>query len=227
VVLTRFPCEAGRPPRQLRDRLWKTPQQADSEKVIAAVEPTYRLLEPITILPVQWMVCPCARMEWLRMPILRYFFYVGGALLVVLFACDAVLPKAPASDTNVAADDHPLIRIHSERKWPKPIVFDTSMPATAPVAVAGNAAAPAPVATADIPAKARLREAFAQLPAPRTAAAEPKTPEPTKPEARPQPKRKVARARTAPRSPMLVAQQPRPLMLVAQQPHFGLFDNTW
>jgi hypothetical protein len=171
-----------------------------------------------------WMNDPPVRADGaMEMPILRYFVYVGGALLALLFVCDAVLPKEPALATNVAAADHPLIRIHSERKWPKPIVFDTNMPRIAPVAVASNAPAPA----ADIAAKARLREAFAQLPAPQTAAAEPKTPEPTKPEARPQPKRKVARARTAPRSPMLVAQQPRPLMLVAQQPHFGLFDNTW
>jgi hypothetical protein len=156
------------------------------------------------------------------MPLLRYFLYVGGALLALLFISDAVLPKAPAPDTNVAAADHPLIRIYSERKWPKPIVFDTNMPAVAPVAVASNAAAP--VVAADIAAKARVREAFAQLPEPQKAA-EQKTPEPAKLEAKPQPKRKVARARTAPRSPMLVAQQPRQLMLVAQQPHFGLF--TW
>ena len=161
------------------------------------------------------------------MPILRYFLYVGGALLALIFISDAVLPKEPASDTKVAAADHPLIRIRSERKWPRPIVFDTNMPRIAPVAVASTAAAPAQVATADIPAKARLREAFARLPEPQTAAVEPKTPEPAKPEAKPQPKRKVARARTAPRSPMLAGQQPRPLMRVAQQPHFGLFDNTW
>jgi hypothetical protein len=159
------------------------------------------------------------------MPILRYFLYVGGALLALIFISDALLPKAPEPDTNVAAADHPLIRIHSERKWPKPIVFDTSMPAIAPVAVASSA--PAPVAAADIAAKARVREAFAQLPELPTAAAEPKTPEPAKLEAKPQPKRKVAKARSAPRSPMLGAQQPRPLMLVAQQPHFGLFDTTW
>jgi hypothetical protein len=166
-------------------------------------------------------------MERLRMPILRYFLYVGGALLALIFISDAVLPKEPASDTKVAAADHPLIRIHSERKWPRPIVFDANMPRIAPVAVASTAAAPAQVATADIPAKARLREAFARLPEPQTAAVEPKTPERAKPEAKPQPKRKVARARTAPRSPMLAGQQPRPLMRVAQQPHFGLFDNTW
>jgi hypothetical protein len=175
-----------------------------------------------------WMNGPPVRADGaMKMPILRYFFYVGGALLALLFICDAVLPKEPASDTKVAAADHPLIRIHSERKWPKPIVFDTSMPVIAPVVVASNADVPAPVATADIAAKARVREAFAQLPEPQTAAAEPKAPELTKLEAKPQPKRKVAKARTAPRSPMLVAQQPRPLMLVAQQPHFGLFDNTW
>jgi hypothetical protein len=163
----------------------------------------------------------------MKMPILRYFFCVGGALLALLFISDAVLPKEPASDTKVAVADHPLIRIHSERKWPKSIVFDTSMPAMAPVAVASNAAAPAPVATTAIPAKARLREAFAQLPEPQAVALAPKAPEPAKLETKPQPKRKVAKARTAPRPPMLVAQQPRPLMLVAQQPHFGLFNTTW
>jgi hypothetical protein len=34
---------------------------------------------------------------------------------------------------------------------------------------------------------------------------------------KPQPKRKVARARPA----------TRPVLLVAQQPRFGLFDTTW
>jgi hypothetical protein len=163
-----------------------------------------------------WKSDPPVRADGaMKMPILRYFVYVGGALLALLFVCDAVLPKEPALATNVAAADHPLIRIHSERKWPKPIVFDTNMPRIAPVTVASNAA-PAPAA--DIAAKARLREAFAQLPAPQTAAAEPKSPEVTKVVAKPQPKRRVAKARTAPRPP---------LMLVAQQPRFGLFDNTW
>jgi hypothetical protein len=90
------------------------------------------------------------------------------------------------------------------------------MPRIAPVAVASNAA-PASTAAADVSTKARLREAFAQLPAPPTAAAEPKTPQVTKVAAKPQPKRRIAKARAA----------PRPLMLVAQQPRFGLFDNTW
>jgi len=62
---------------------------------------------------------------------------------------------------------------------------------------------PAPVA--DVSAKSRVREAFAQL----------VTPEPKKPEAKPQRKRKIARSRVAP-----------PMIQVAQQPRFGFF-NTW
>jgi hypothetical protein len=141
------------------------------------------------------------------MLVLRYFVFVGGALLALLLLSDAVLPKAPVSGTNVAAADLPMIRIHSEQKWPKAVVFDTNMPSVAPVTVASNAAAPA--VSAD---KARVREAFAQLPAPQAVVAEEKAPE-AKP---PQRKRKVARAR-APQ---------RPLMVAAQQPHFGFFD-TW
>ena len=53
------------------------------------------------------------------MLVLRYFVFVGGALLALLLLSDAVLPKAPASGTNVAAADLPMIRIHSEQKWPK------------------------------------------------------------------------------------------------------------
>jgi len=144
------------------------------------------------------------------MLILRYFVFVGGGLLAVLFACDAVLPKPPGTDTKVAAADLPLIRIHSERKWPKAIVFDTNMAPIAPVAVVSDASV-TPTSTDDISAKARVHEAFAQLPEPKTIAAQPKTPQ-----AAPQPKRKYAKARTT----------PRPLMLLAQQPHFGLFQ-TW
>ena len=153
------------------------------------------------------------------MPIIRYFLYVGGALLSLLLLCNAMLPPSPGTDTDVAAADHPLIRIHSERKWPKPIVFDTNMQRIAPpVAVASNATVPpAAVTTADVSAKARVREAFAQLPEPHAAVAETRAPAAKMPAVKPQPKRRVAKSRPA----------QRPLMLVAQQPHFGLFDNTW
>lgn len=143
------------------------------------------------------------------MLVFRYFVFVGGALIALLLVFDAVLPKSPVSRTNVAASDLPVIRIHSERKMPKAVVFDTNveLPKVAPVAVASDAAP----AAADLSFKARVREAFAQLPEPKTVATEAK-----KPEVRVQPKRRFAKLRPV----------QRPLMVVAQQPHFGLFD-TW
>jgi len=168
------------------------------------------------------------------MPLLRYFVFVGGALLALLFISDAVLPKQPLpSFLNVASSEHSLVRIHSERKWPERIVFDTSLPTIKPAVVAE--AQPAPQA---VPApKARVREAFAQFTPPVSRVdvkAEAKieakidakldTRTDVRPdqavakvaEAGPQPKRKVAKPRPS-----------RPLILVAQQPHVGLFDSTW
>jgi hypothetical protein len=154
------------------------------------------------------------------MPVLRYFLFVGGGLLALLLGANALLPQAPAVSSLASSVEFPTIRIHSDRKWPQRVVFDTSQPTTASVAVAkADVPVAAPAVTAASP-KARVREAFAQLPVsehvPAVAPVGPK-----KPEAKPQPKRKLARTRPV--------QQPvqQPVMLVAQQPHFGLFGNTW
>jgi hypothetical protein len=146
------------------------------------------------------------------MPLARYFCCVGGVLLALLFAVDAIVPTLsdeaalPTSKDSVrAADspDKPIIRIHSDRKWPERVVFDTSLPTIVPKStVRAEAVAPAPPASAEASPKARVREAFAQF-----APSEPK-----KPELKPQRKRKIAKARVAP-----------PMMLVAQQPRFGFF----
>jgi hypothetical protein len=158
------------------------------------------------------------------MPLLRYFVFVGGALLALLFISDAVLPKQPLpSFLSVASSEVPPARIHSDQKWPERIVFDTRTPVAKPVIMAEARPAPAPQAqTTAVAPKAMLREAFAQLtsPAPKAEAnsearlekVAAKAPEAVKP----QPKRKVAKARPA-----------RPLILVAQQPRFGLFESTW
>ena len=168
------------------------------------------------------------------MPLLRYFVFVGGALLALLLVCDAVLPQVPLPANLVSASsDLPAIRIRSDRKWPDRVVFDTSIPPVAPVTVAKAEIAPvSPVAT-EASAKVRVRDAFAQLPpsqpqvkkagapAATMASAEPTKAELNKAEPKAdlklQPKRKVAKARPA----------GRPVMLVAQQPHYGLFDTTW
>lgn len=155
------------------------------------------------------------------MPIFRYFMFVGGALLALLFAADFVWPTSPVVQAVAGAShDQPLIRIRSDRHLPERVVLDTSQPTiAAPVTKTAAVAPPQPTAQADpladMSAKTRVRETFAQFtPKGGVAAAR-------KVDARPaQPRRKVARAHPAP-------QRGQPMMLVAQQPHFGLFNTTW
>lgn len=158
------------------------------------------------------------------MPVVRYFFFAGAALIALLFISDAVLPKLPAADSIDTASDKPVIRINSDRKWPSRVVFDTSAPtiapaqtvkaeAAAPVAKA-EAAAPVPVQTADASAKTKARDALALL--------EPS--EPKKRELKPQRKRKIARRYLAPPR-VVVAQQPQQSGFFANNSWFA--SNTW
>ena len=145
----------------------------------------------------------------------RYFLFVGASLLTLLFAVDAYLPKLPAAERINAAADFPIIRIHSDRKWPERVVFDTTLPTIDPATKVVTAAkVSAPASVADVSTKVRVREAFAQLPPTNSAKLQPA--DPRKAEPRLQPKRKTAaRVRTGP-----------PTILVAQQPRFGLFGNN-
>ena len=144
------------------------------------------------------------------MPVVRYFLFVGGALLALLFVADAFFPKLPAVDdvstaAGGAVSDLSVIRIHSDRKWPERVVFDTSHPILTPepVRMAEAAAPPAPVA--EVAAPARPDDSFAQLQTP-------KKPEPKLTHKR----RIVAKSHRGP-----------PTMLVAQQPRFGFFTNAF
>jgi hypothetical protein len=174
------------------------------------------------------------------MPIFRYFIFVGGALLALLFAADFMLPPVPvAQAVATASNDQPLIRIRSDRHLPERVVLDTSQPTiAAPAVKTASAAAPQPpvaddasAALAEMSAKARVRETFAQFtPASKSDAAAAKKvdakpqvqaqaqPAPA-PQAQPA-KRRVARAHPIPQ------QQDRPMM-IAQRPQFGFFGNTW
>jgi hypothetical protein len=163
------------------------------------------------------------------MPLLRYFIYVGGALLTLLLVSNAVLPQVPLPGTLTSGSDLPTVRIHSERKLPDKVVLDTSVPAraSAPATRTVVASAPAPVplvappAVVEMSAKARVREAFAQL-RDQEEATDPKMgqmalvtlPEPKMVSKTPVVKRKIVKPRPA-----------TPLMMVAQQPRFG--QDTW
>ena len=123
------------------------------------------------------------------MPIARYFFFVGGVLLALLFAVDAFAPKEPvvSSAASAAPIENPTLRIRSDHKWPERVVYDTSLPTIVPPKVE-IAAAAVPAPAAEMSAKARVRESFAQF----------KPADDLKPEAKPVPKRKIAKARAAP-----------------------------
>lgn len=144
------------------------------------------------------------------MPVLRYFVFVGAALIALLFVVSAELPSAPAVLASNSTTDLTAIRIHSDRKWPERVVFDTSVPTIVPAptrtaSVVLPAAAPEHVA--DTSTKVTARDAYAQL-----------TPSDLKkPAAKPVHKRRVAKRRMAP-----------PTIVVAQRPQFGLFaNNIW
>jgi len=146
------------------------------------------------------------------MPLARYFIFVGGVLLALLFISDAYLPKIP--DAHRASANLPVIRIHSDRKWPERVVYDTSLPTIIPAKIANaDASVPAPAAVTDISAKAQVREAFAQLQpsdARRLQRSDLKSREPN-----PQRVRKIAKRRAPP-----------PMVLVARQPQFGWFGSS-
>ncbi len=147
------------------------------------------------------------------MPIARYFLFVGGVLLALLFGVDALVPKQSvvSSTATVAVPEaNPTLRIRSDRKWPERVVYDTSLPTIVPPNVEAVAAAVVPAPFAEMSAKTQVRESFAQF---RSADA-------PKPEVKPLPKRKVAKVRAAPPT--------QPMMRVAQQPQFSFFaSNSW
>ena len=149
------------------------------------------------------------------MPLVRYFFFVGAALLALIFVIDAYVPNSPPVERKTPTADLSIIRIHSDRKWPERIVFDSAFPTIAATTTRmTETAAPAPTNVAEVSAKAEVRQAFAQLPPSGSNQIQPA--DSRKMEPKPQRKRKiVARSYIGP-----------PTMLVAQQPRFGFFGNA-
>jgi len=147
------------------------------------------------------------------MPVARYFLYVGGVLLALIFAFDAFAPQQPVVASNMAGNQVPsidktVVRIRSDQKLPERVVYDTSLPTIVPPkpTVVQAAAAP-PARVADITAQARVRETFAQF-----VPAEAKKLEPQV-----QHKRKIAKSKPS-----------QPLRYAQQQPRFGFFGGpTW
>lgn len=104
----------------------------------------------------------------IAVPLARYFVYVGSVLVALLFVVNWIWPSAepvPLLDTSVQGSaDVPIARIHSTRKWPDKIQFDTSMPTIVPPAPPPQLAAtvPPPPAAATNTASASLLDARAE-----------------------------------------------------------------
>ena len=151
------------------------------------------------------------------MPVARYFLFVGGVLLALLLAIDAIVPQQAVVATQAAPSvNKTVVRIRSDQKLPERVVYDTSLPTIVPPpSMTAQAVAPPAPAVAPAAAQAGVRETFAQY-----VPAEAKKPEVQR-------KRKVAKRQ----APLMQFAQP-PQMRVAQQSHFGFFggpswNNTW
>jgi hypothetical protein len=87
------------------------------------------------------------------MSLAGYFRNVGAVLLALLFVADFYLPRPPAAQN--ATVDQPAIRIHSDRKWPERVVFDTSTPIVSGQQAASDRNMEASLAAAACPSAAR------------------------------------------------------------------------
>lgn len=145
------------------------------------------------------------------MPLVRYFVFVGGALLALLLIANAWLPAEPPAVVSGPSIDRAAIRIHSDHKWPERVVFDTTHPTSTPPAPAVVAQVPLPPRIeADQQSKGQGRQAFAQV--------------------RPGPNPDEHRSREPKRKRRSVARSHQwpPRMMVAQQPPFFAFgNNVW
>jgi hypothetical protein len=141
------------------------------------------------------------------MPLARYFLFVGGTLLVLLFALNAYIPSPVVASAPVESADRPVVRIHSAQKLPERIVIDTSIPTIVPP--------PVTVAMAAVPARTPALDALAEA-----TPSDIRKPELKKPEPVSSPKRKVARH---PAHPPMVAYAQQPRFAFAQGPRFD-FD---
>jgi len=146
------------------------------------------------------------------MPLVRYFLYVGGVLLTLVFLLDTCLTRLPVIEGSHV--DSPIIRIHSDRKWPERIVFDATRPTivSAPTAVVEDRVV-SPATASGVSIKEREREAFALMQPSDAKRLEPSSP--GRRELKLQRPRKIVKRHVTPHS-----------VFVARQPQFGWFGNT-
>jgi hypothetical protein len=148
------------------------------------------------------------------MPLAAYFRNVGAALLVLLFVANFALPAPPVVARTTVYP--PVIRIHSDRKWPERVTFDTTMAIASARPAAGYAEIAASSGANDVPASPTdavgVRAAFAMLP--RADSPPAQSVDQDKRHLKQRPAVKTARKHARPQ-----------IVLVARQRQFGWFDT--
>ena len=143
-----------------------------------------------------------------EIPLRRYLLLVGGALLAVLFAVDAITPRQPALESSNPGPRLPRIRIHSELKGPEAVVIDTSRPTIVPPLTVQEEAT-----KTSVPPAPQLAENVAQLISSSQKQTDARE---LKAERKPQPHSKIVQARIK-----------RPPVSYAVRPNLGPFDGGW
>jgi hypothetical protein len=142
-----------------------------------------------------------------EIPLRRYFLLVGGALLAVLFAVDAITPRQPGLESGNPGPRLPRIRIHSELKGPEAIIIDTTRPTILPPLIVQEEAA-----KTSVPPAPQLAENGPQL----VSSQKQTDAKELKAERKPQSHSKIAKARIK-----------RPPVSYAERPDLGPFDGGW
>ena len=75
------------------------------------------------------------------MPLIKYFVFVGSALVLLLLAMNWLSPEPTAEPVYSGIHQRPVIRISSIETLPERVVFDNSMPYMAPPSSAVRVAA--------------------------------------------------------------------------------------
>ena len=71
------------------------------------------------------------------MPLMKYFVFVGAALVLLLLAMNWLVPD-PTVEPVYSSTPRPVIRISSIQTLPERVVFDTNMPALSVMRVAAQ-----------------------------------------------------------------------------------------
>jgi hypothetical protein len=109
-----------------------------------------------------WALRARARAD-VQMPLQQYLLFVGGTLLILLFATDWVVPQ-PKGERIKSEVKLPVIRIHSDRKGPEAVVFDTTEPTFMSPMEKDRAATPRAVASIESSATETVSQPSGSMP---------------------------------------------------------------